>query len=73
MSSYIKGVLDITKGKIEGRGCAAELLGIHPNTLRSRIKKLGIVYKEKHGGNALKPTETIFKMGNSETYGDVLK
>lgn len=45
MSVYIKRILDVTNGKIDGRGGAAELLGIHPNTLRSRMKKLGIVYK----------------------------
>jgi DNA-binding NtrC family response regulator len=28
--------------KIEGRGGAAELLKIHPSTLRTRMKKLGI-------------------------------
>ena len=31
-----------TSGKIEGPGGAAELLGINPHTLRSRMRKLGI-------------------------------
>ena len=28
--------------KIDGKGHAAEKLGLHPNTLRSRMQKLGI-------------------------------
>jgi formate hydrogenlyase transcriptional activator len=39
---YIKKVLKLTKGKISGHGGAAEILQIHPNTLRSRMDKLGI-------------------------------
>jgi len=44
-STYIQKVLKITKGKIEGRNGAAKILGIHANTLRGRMKKLGIQYK----------------------------
>jgi chemotaxis protein methyltransferase CheR len=39
---YIIKVLEKTNGRIEGKSGAAELLGINPSTLRSRIKKLGI-------------------------------
>lgn len=39
---YIQKVLNITGGKIAGKKGAAELLGIHPNTLRSRMEKLNI-------------------------------
>lgn len=39
---HIKRVLNFTKGKIHGNSGAAELLGINPGTLRSRMKKLGI-------------------------------
>lgn len=35
-------VLDKTEWKISGADGAAELLGVHPNTLRSRIKKMGL-------------------------------
>jgi transcriptional regulator with GAF, ATPase, and Fis domain len=31
-----------THGVIEGLEGAAKILGLHPNTLRSRMKKLGI-------------------------------
>ncbi|MCP4579171.1 MAG: Fis family transcriptional regulator [Deltaproteobacteria bacterium] len=48
-SMYIKKVLKITNGKIEGPNGAAEILGIHPNTLRGRMKKLGIQYKRGKG------------------------
>jgi len=41
---HIQKVLDRTGGKIHGAGGAADLLGINPNTLRNRMKKLGIVY-----------------------------
>jgi DNA-binding NtrC family response regulator len=46
-SIYIQKVLKITKGKIQGPNGAAEILGIHANTLRGRIKKLGIQYKRQ--------------------------
>jgi transcriptional regulator with GAF, ATPase, and Fis domain len=43
--AYIVKVLEKTNGKIEGKSGAAELLGINPSTLRSRMKKLGIILK----------------------------
>jgi len=46
-ASYIRQVLARTHGEINGPGGAAELLGIHPNTLRKRLVKLGIPYKRK--------------------------
>lgn len=45
---YIKQILASTNGKISGHGGAAEILGLHPNTLRSRMEKLGIVPLEKN-------------------------
>jgi hydrogenase-4 transcriptional activator len=42
MSQHIRKVLHQTKGKIYGPGGAAEFLKVNPNTLRSRMKKLGI-------------------------------
>jgi transcriptional regulator with GAF, ATPase, and Fis domain len=39
---HILKVLQKVRWKIEGEGGAASILGLHPNTLRSRIKKLGI-------------------------------
>ena len=44
-SRHIKQILKLAKGKISGPGGAAEVLGIHPNTLRKRMDKLGIPYK----------------------------
>ncbi|MBW1769282.1 MAG: sigma-54-dependent Fis family transcriptional regulator, partial [Deltaproteobacteria bacterium] len=46
-STYIKKILESTNGKISGPGGAAELLGIHPNTLRNKMGKLGIAYKRQ--------------------------
>jgi len=42
MSLHIQRALKMTNGRIHGPDGAAELLGINPSTLRSRIKKLGI-------------------------------
>ncbi len=42
MALHIGKVLAVTKGKIHGPGGAAQLLGINPCTLRSRMQKLGI-------------------------------
>ena len=39
---HIVAVLERCKWRINGAGNAAEVLGLHPNTLRSRMKKLGI-------------------------------
>ncbi|HET9533055.1 MAG TPA: helix-turn-helix domain-containing protein, partial [Blastocatellia bacterium] len=39
---HILAVLEKTRGVIEGPNGAARVLNIHPNTLRSRMKKLGI-------------------------------
>lgn len=45
-AKHIRRTLDRTGGKLYGPGGAAELLAIHPSTLQSRIKKLGI---RRHG------------------------
>lgn len=47
VSSYIHQILVTTNGKIYGPGGAAELMGINPSTLRSKMKKLGISYERK--------------------------
>jgi transcriptional regulator with GAF, ATPase, and Fis domain len=44
-SMHIRQILRLANGRVNGPGGAAELLGIHPNTLRKRMDKLGIPYK----------------------------
>jgi len=44
ISQYIVKVLRITGGRIEGPNGAAKLLNLKPNTLRSKIKKLNILF-----------------------------
>ena len=39
---YIEQVLAQTQGVIEGPAGAANILKLHPNTLRSRMKRLGV-------------------------------
>jgi transcriptional regulator with GAF, ATPase, and Fis domain len=46
---YIVEVLEATRGQISGAGGAAEILGLHANTLRYRLKKLGITVGRKTG------------------------
>ena len=41
--AHIEAVLERCGWRINGTGNAAERLGIHPNTLRFRMKKLGVV------------------------------
>jgi formate hydrogenlyase transcriptional activator len=41
--AHIEEILRECGGRINGRGNAAERLGMHPNTLRFRMKRLGIV------------------------------
>ena len=40
--AHIEQVLEETSWRIEGDGGAAQRLGLHPNTLRHRLRKLGI-------------------------------
>lgn len=42
IKNYIIQVLEYTKGKIEGKGGCAEILNLHPNTLRAKMRKLHI-------------------------------
>jgi transcriptional regulator with GAF, ATPase, and Fis domain len=40
--NHIQRVLEATGGRIRGAGGAAEILGMKPTTLESRIAKLGL-------------------------------
>lgn len=42
--SHIRRALKQSAGKIHGPGGAGELLDLNPNTLRNRMKKLGIKF-----------------------------
>jgi len=44
LRTHVRQVLEITNGRIQGRAGAAALLGVHPNTLRHRLRKLGIPF-----------------------------
>ena len=46
VARHIRKVLGITGGKIHGPGGAGELLGINPNTLRYKMRKLGIPFRK---------------------------
>jgi transcriptional regulator with GAF, ATPase, and Fis domain len=46
-AEHIKQALRTAGGKINGPSGAAQLLGLHPNTLRKRMNKLGIPYGRK--------------------------
>jgi len=46
---HIASVLRGTRGVIEGPSGAARILGLHPNTLRSRMKKLGVATSQSAG------------------------
>jgi len=45
---HILRVLEMTYWRIRGKGCAAEILGLKPTTLASKMLKLGIVHQSKH-------------------------
>jgi transcriptional regulator with GAF, ATPase, and Fis domain len=47
--AHIEAVLERCGWRINGPGNAAERLGLHPNTLRFRMKKLGIARADGHG------------------------
>jgi DNA-binding NtrC family response regulator len=46
---HIETILQRCGWRINGRGNAAERLGIHPNTLRFRMKKLAVICPEGRG------------------------
>jgi transcriptional regulator with GAF, ATPase, and Fis domain len=48
---HITEVLKLARGKIDGPGGAAEMLGINPSTLRSRMNRLGISYRQERRRN----------------------
>ncbi len=45
MRHHIQTIFEETRWKIQGKGGAAEILGVNPNTLRHRMQKLGIPYR----------------------------
>ncbi|MCP3954439.1 MAG: PAS domain-containing protein [Desulfobacterales bacterium] len=48
---HIQHVLKLTGGKIHGPGGAGEVLGVNPDTLRYRMKKLDIPFRKKKKNN----------------------
>jgi transcriptional regulator with GAF, ATPase, and Fis domain len=49
MTTHIRSVLDHCCGRVEGEKGAARILGIHPSTLRKRMKKLDIPFGRNAG------------------------
>ncbi len=47
-AQHIARILRETKGRVQGANGAAQMLGVNPSTLRSRMKKLGIEYGRKY-------------------------
>jgi transcriptional regulator with GAF, ATPase, and Fis domain len=44
---HIQRALEKTNGRVEGKNGAARILGLHPSTLRGKMKKLEIPYGRK--------------------------
>jgi len=44
---HMRKALRRSQGKISGPGGAADLLNLHPNTLRQRMDKFGVAYKQR--------------------------
>jgi len=53
MTKHIIKILEKAGGRIEGSNGAAQLLDIHPSTLRKRMKKLGIPYGRRAGKTSM--------------------
>jgi hydrogenase-4 transcriptional activator len=49
MAEHVRRALAATRGRIEGPGGAAALLGINPHTLRARMRKLGVEWSRFRG------------------------
>jgi transcriptional regulator with GAF, ATPase, and Fis domain len=52
MRAHIQRALMRCQGRIEGPQGAARLLGLHPNTLRSKMNKLGVMWAQYRPGAA---------------------
>ena len=51
-ADHIRTALAASKGRVEGHGGAAEMVGLNPSTLRARMAKLGITIERRPGGAA---------------------
>ena len=47
IARQIRKALKLSGGKVDGKGGAAELLGINSGTLRHKMRKLGIPFGKK--------------------------
>src|SRR5262249_46753623 len=54
--NHILAALKQTDWVIDGPRGAAKILALHPNTLRSRMKKLGIPRASREGSQVARPT-----------------
>jgi len=50
MARHIAQMLELCDGRVNGPGGAAEVLGVHPNTLRHRMRRLEIPFGRARGG-----------------------
>jgi formate hydrogenlyase transcriptional activator len=64
--AHIESVLERCGWRINGVGNTAERLGIHPNTLRFRMRKLGVVCPDSRG-RSQKPSATTMPVRNPAT------
>jgi transcriptional regulator with GAF, ATPase, and Fis domain len=53
IAAYIEQALDHSGGKVEGQNGTAQMLRIHPSTLRGRMRKLGISHGRKRQANRI--------------------
>ena len=51
----------MTEGEVNGRGMAAEIMGINSSTHRNRMDKLGIPYRRGKEGERVKETDAKMK------------
>ncbi len=49
IADHIRFVLNRTKGRVHGAGGAAQILNVHPSTLRNKMKKQGISFGRGYG------------------------
>ena len=54
-AQHIRRALELAEGKIHGPGGAGEMLGLNPNTLRSKMRKLGMTFGRNTNAGARTP------------------
>jgi hydrogenase-4 transcriptional activator len=73
MRNHIEQALEAAGGRIEGPGGAAARLDVNPHTLRARMRKLGIRWRDFRASGARAAAATASPPGDSVAFEDAMR